>query len=95
MTTFWEKAAHSVDHIFSMYFEYFVILLISRFGLTSVPDLCIRFTFSIAKTYELISTGAKSVANIVTKSNRRAMNRNWSHQKANPALKIKWELQTN
>ena len=28
----WEIAAHSVDHMFSLYFAFFVILIISRFG---------------------------------------------------------------
>ena len=31
MATFWERAAHSVDHMFSLYFD-FVILVISCFG---------------------------------------------------------------
>ena len=31
-------------------------------------------------------------ANIANKSNRKAMNRNWSNQKANPALKPKREI---
>ena len=47
---FLEIAAHSVDHMFSLYFV-FVILVISRFGyegciwvmIASVPDLCIGF----------------------------------------------------
>ena len=54
MATFWEIAAHSVDHMFSLYF---VILVISGFGfegliwdlIASVPDLCIRFTFILVK----------------------------------------------
>ena len=49
MATFWEIAAHSIDHMFL-----FVIIVISRFGfedriwvlIASVPDLCIHFTFS-------------------------------------------------
>ena len=48
MATFLEIAAHSVDHMFSLYF-----VVISRFGfegwiwvqIAEVPDLCIRFTF--------------------------------------------------
>ena len=32
MATFWEIAAHSVDHVFSLYCDYIVILVISRFG---------------------------------------------------------------
>ena len=31
MATFWERAAHSVDHMFSV-FRLFVILVVSRFG---------------------------------------------------------------
>ena len=31
MATFWEIAAHSVDYMFSLYFD-FVILVISRFS---------------------------------------------------------------
>ena len=53
MVTFTEIAAHSVDHMLSLYFD-FVILVIFRFGLVgwicvliaSVPDLCILFTYS-------------------------------------------------
>ena len=56
MPTFWEIAAHSVDsvnHMFSLYFDHYLILVISRFGLecwswvliASVPALCILFTF--------------------------------------------------
>ena len=53
MTIFWEIAAHSVDHIFSLYFQLFVTLVISQFGfegwiwflIALVPDLCILFTF--------------------------------------------------
>ena len=52
MATIWEIAGHSVDHMFSLHFEYFVILVISRFDfecwllvlITSVPGLCIHFT---------------------------------------------------
>ena len=33
MATFWEIAAHSVDQMYSLYFEFLVILVISRFGL--------------------------------------------------------------
>ena len=51
MTTFLKIAAHSVDHMFPLYFLLFVILIISRFGfegwiwvlIASVPDLCIFF----------------------------------------------------
>ena len=55
MVTFWERAAHSVEHKFSLYFDYlfFVILFISCFGfegwiwvlIASVPGLCIVFPF--------------------------------------------------
>ena len=49
MATFRAIAAHSVDHLFSLY-----ILVISRFGfegwiwvlIASVPGLCIVFTFN-------------------------------------------------
>ena len=58
MATFWEIAAHSVDHMFSFVFLLFVILVISRFGFeiwiwvlsASVPDLCILFTFMNVET---------------------------------------------
>ena len=36
-----------------------------------------------------------SLNNIVDKSNRKAMNRNWSNQKANPALKTKTHVFKN
>ena len=53
MATFWEIPAHSVDHMFSLYFD-FVILVISRFGfegwilvlIASVPGLYILFNFN-------------------------------------------------
>ena len=55
MATFWERAAHSVGHMFSLYFDYFLIVVIPRFGfegwiwvlIASVPGLCILFTFRI------------------------------------------------
>ena len=56
MTTFWEIAAHSVDHLFSVLSKcLFVILFISHFGfegwiwvlIASVPDLCIYFTSTL------------------------------------------------
>ena len=58
MATFWEIANHSIDHMFSLYFDYYVILVISRFGfegwiavlIASVHDLCILFTFTWSKT---------------------------------------------
>ena len=57
MATFWEIAAHLVDHMFSFVFRLFVILVISHFGfegwvwvlIASVPDRCILFTFIILK----------------------------------------------
>ena len=54
MATFWEIAAHSVDHNYVLFvFLLFVILVISSFGfegwiwvlLASVPDTSILFTF--------------------------------------------------
>ena len=50
---FGKTAAHSVDHMFSVYFDLFIILVSSRLGfegwicvlIASVPDLCIRFSF--------------------------------------------------
>ena len=54
MVIFWERAAHSVDQLFSLYFDYsFVILVISRFVFEGwiwvlfalFPGLCILFTF--------------------------------------------------
>ena len=52
MATFWERAADSVDHKFSLYSDYFLILVIVRFGfegliwvlIASVPGLCILST---------------------------------------------------
>ena len=54
MATFWEIAAHSVDHNYVLFvFLLFVNLVISCFGFedwiwvlnASVPDTCILFTF--------------------------------------------------
>ena len=50
MATFWEKAAHSIHHMFSLCFDY-----ITCFGfecwiwllIASVPGLCILFTFIV------------------------------------------------
>ena len=52
MATFWETAAYSVDHMFSLYFDYLYIsyfpFLVLRAGfwvlIASVSDLCILFT---------------------------------------------------
>ena len=52
MATFWKITTNSVDHMFSMYFDYLQLKVISRFGyegwiwvlIASVPDLCILFT---------------------------------------------------
>ena len=53
MVTFLERAAHSVDHMFSLYFDNFLVLVISRFGLecgipvliAPVPGHCILVSF--------------------------------------------------
>ena len=56
MATFWERAAHSVGRVFSLYFFYFFFFfffVISRFGFESgvlfliapVPVHCLRVTF--------------------------------------------------
>ena len=52
MATFWERAAHSVYRMFSLYFEVIVILVICHFGfeggalvlIASVPGHCLHFT---------------------------------------------------
>ena len=52
MATFWERAAHPVYHMFSLYID-IVILVISHFGfeggtlvlIASVPGHCSTFTF--------------------------------------------------
>ena len=52
MATFWEKSAHSVDHVFSLHFDY-VILAFSRFDyeggiwvlIAPILGHCILFTF--------------------------------------------------
>ena len=53
LATFWERAAQSVDHMFSLYFDFFVILVISRFSfegsiwvlIAPVPGHCLLVTF--------------------------------------------------
>ena len=53
MATFWETAAHSVDHMFSLYIQYLYYQLFPLFGfegwisvlIASVPELCMPFTF--------------------------------------------------
>ena len=49
------------------------------FGEESVPSYCVLFSFDRAGQWTQ------------KKSNRKAMNRNWDNQKANPALKTKAE----
>ena len=52
MATFWERAAHSVNRVFSLYFAYCFCLVISHFGfeggtlvlIASVPGHCLSFT---------------------------------------------------
>ena len=60
MTTFLERAAHSVDHIFSFNFDFFIIQGMSRFDfeggvwvlIAPVPGHCILATFfQISSTY--------------------------------------------
>ena len=57
MAILWEKAAHSVDHIFSLFLTILrIILVISRFGfvgwiwvlIASVSGLCLVFTFFLS-----------------------------------------------
>ena len=50
---FWEIAAHKVDHMFTLYFDYLLYYLFPVLGfkdwswvlIASVPDLCIIVTF--------------------------------------------------
>ena len=64
MATFWEIAAHSVDHMFSLYFDYLYLLVISRFGfegwrwvlIASVQDLIIAYFFTFI-TQQFLSKG--------------------------------------
>ena len=52
MATFWERAAHSVYRMFSLFFLLIVILVISHFSfeggtlvlIASVPSHCLFFT---------------------------------------------------
>ena len=47
MTTFWERAAYSVEHMFSLYFDYLLfwlfpdVVLMVRFGVLIDPVLVI------------------------------------------------------
>ena len=62
MTTFWERAAHSVNHVFSLVCL-LVALVVSHFNfkggtlvlVVSVPDHCLTFTFCIAKVVVVIT----------------------------------------
>ena len=55
MTSFWERAAHSVNRMFSLNYVLFVILVASNFGfegrtlvpIASVPGHCLSFTTEI------------------------------------------------
>ena len=58
MATLWERAAHSVNRMFSLYL---VILAISHFGfeggtlilIASDPDYCLSFIFRCLATIEV------------------------------------------
>ena len=58
---FWETAAQSVDHMVALYFFFFFI---SRFGfegwiwvlISSVPCLCILFTFPMFARTQIVGT---------------------------------------
>ena len=63
MATFWERAAHSVDHMFSLYSSWLIVMLvICHFGfeggtlvlIASVPGHCLSFTFCHPKTLFLM-----------------------------------------
>ena len=43
VATFWERAAHSVDHMFSLYFDY---LRVGFWLISPVPSHCIFVTFN-------------------------------------------------
>ena len=52
MTTFWERAAHSVYRVFSLYFDLLLYLLLPGWFdggtlilVASVPGRCFSFTF--------------------------------------------------
>ena len=48
MATVLETAAHSVEHMFSLYFDYLYFLLFEGWIwvlIVSIPDLCKLFTF--------------------------------------------------
>ena len=55
MDTIWERVAHSVNRIFSLYKCLFVVLVVSHSGfvdwtvvlIVSVPGHCLPFTFSL------------------------------------------------
>ena len=55
MASIWEIAAHSVDHMFFLYFDYLHFKLFPVFGfegriwvlIASVPDLCILFSTTV------------------------------------------------
>ena len=53
-----------------------IVLIISTIDIPLMCQQCIHYFLNVAKTKN-------------NRSNRKAMNRNWSNQKANPALKIK------
>ena len=55
----------------------------------NINEPCYEITHIFA--YVLVGqlAGSKEINNNISKSNRKAMNRNWSNQKANPALKTK------
>ena len=58
MATIWERAVHSVNHMFSLLCQ-FVILVASHLGLEAanlvliapVPGHCLPFTFEVGITY--------------------------------------------
>ena len=64
-----------------------IITIITRIDVyeTLYPNRCLYIKVAKLRT----GMGSAEMSHLQKKSNRKAMNRNWSNQKANPALKTK------
>ena len=75
MSIFWEIAAHSVDHMFSLVFCLFVILFISRFGLEGwiwvlivqfLIFACFLLTLKVDSRHEIILVAKCTVKSLLS-----------------------------
>ena len=94
MATFWERAAHLVNYIFSLYYDY-----ISLFGfedetlvLISIPGHCYNLLLFTIKRVYIIWCGSKMHGKKQQNRHNRYLNSFFSHQRNKGKLQIfQWE----